>query len=114
MILDATNIMVLHPKVFVVHLASVKKEFGEDQASTTKKKPERDLILQSDSEQTSYETSVSMPIALPTKKKLRTIKVKSPKKAIFITEISVPPSPTDVVLIIQVFTPSKPQPENLV
>lgn len=50
------------------------------QASTTKKYPKRKLLLRSDSEQSASEGSVVMSITLPTRKKLRTIKAKVPKK----------------------------------
>lgn len=36
--LDAENVLALRPKIYVLYAASIKKEIGEAQASTTKKK----------------------------------------------------------------------------
>lgn len=43
--LDAANVLALRPKVSAIPTAAVKNELGEAQASLTKKKPKRKLVL---------------------------------------------------------------------
>lgn len=70
--MDAVNVIVLRPKVFVLPLATVKKELGETLASTTNENFyffKKKVILPSDYEQTTSEGSASQPLTLPRKKK---------------------------------------------
>lgn len=112
--LDVANVLDLCPKVSATPFSVVKKNLGEAQASATKKKPKRKLVLHSFSDKKASESSVSLPITLPTKKKSRTIKIKAPKKTNSVVDIPfkalIPSSPTNFVPIIQVFSPIEPQP----
>lgn len=44
--LDAVNILALHPKISVLHVAAIKKELGESQSSAIEVKSKRKLNLQ--------------------------------------------------------------------
>lgn len=85
--------------------ASIKKELGEALATVTKAKSNRKLILVSNSEQTTYE-GVAHHIHIPTKKKLRTLKIKGENKNVSVVAISL--KATDSVPISQVFVESVP------
>lgn len=61
-------------------MSPLGKKIGEGQASPTKKKSKKKLILASDFEQTASGGSVVLPITLPMEKKPGTIKVKTPIK----------------------------------
>lgn len=63
--LDAENVLNLRPKISVLLLSSIKKELGEAQASSTKSKSKRKLILVSEFEQTTSEGSASHLILSP-------------------------------------------------
>lgn len=110
--LVAENVLDLRSKVSTALLASVKKKLGAAQTSAAKKKPKRKLVLQSDSQNTS-EGSATFPIALPTKKRPRTIKVKNPNKTTFVADISSKPSAphslVECVLSIEVFKTAESQ-----
>lgn len=47
--LDAANVLAIHPKIFVLTGATIKKELGEAHASATNVKSKRKLFLSNNS-----------------------------------------------------------------